>query len=322
MSIEDLDQNWTREYWNNTAYPALKEDKVALSESVYITKQGKTIPVEINASIFEYENEEIVITIVNDITERMKTAQSLIEAKEKAEQSDKLKSEFLAGMSHEIRTPINTILNFISLIRDELGENTSEDIRSSFEMIDSGSRRLIRTIDSILNMSQLQSGSYDIRRETFSVFDDILLQLVREFTRPAQEKGLDFSITNKADYSLVYADKYTISQLFINLIDNALKYTPSGSVNIGVRSDEKSVIIEIRDTGIGISEEFLPTLFEPFIQEEMGYTRSFEGNGLGLALVKKYAELNNGSVQVKSKKGEGSLFTVKLEKFEPIPINQ
>ena len=244
-------------------------------------------PVEINASILEYENDEIVIAIINDITERKKAAESLIKAKEMAEQSDRLKSEFLAGMSHEIRTPINTILNFISLIREELGSDTSEDIRSSFEMIESGSRRLIRTIDSILNMSQLQSGSYDIRKEGFSIVGEILLQLVKEFSRVALEKGLDFKLENNADCELIFADKYTVSQLFINLIDNALKYTKEGSVNIVVKSDEKHVIVEIHDTGIGISDEFLPTLFKPFIQEEMGYTRSFEGNGLGTGIGQK-----------------------------------
>ena len=317
MRVEEVDPNWTMDYWINKRDQRLKEGNVALIESVHVTKDGKMIPVEINASILEYENEEII----NDITERKKVAEKLIEAKEKAEQSDRLKSEFLAGMSHEIRTPINTILNFISLIRSDLGDNTSEDVKSSFEMIDSGSRRLIRTIDSILNMSQLQSGSYEIIKEPFSVVDDILEQLLREFSKTAEEKGLNFRIENNSKSTTVFADKYTISQLFINLIDNALKYTKEGEVSIVVESDDENIIIKICDTGIGISEEFLPTLFEPFIQEEMGYTRSFEGTGLGLALVKNYVKLNNGSINVKSKKGSGSVFTVKLEKYDPVPVN-
>ena len=127
-------------------------------------------------------------------------------------------------------------------------------------------------------------------------------------------RGFDFYIEINTKHTKILADQYTITQLLINLIDNALKYTISGSVKIKVESDDKFVIIKIIDTGIGISEEFIPTLFEPFLQEEMGYTRSFEGNGLGLALVKKYLELNNGTIEVKSKKGTGSTFSVKLLK--------
>ncbi|MDX1699991.1 MAG: PAS domain S-box protein, partial [Melioribacteraceae bacterium] len=314
MRVPDIDPKWSEDFWIDEGFPLLQNKKVANIESYHITKGGKKFPVEINASIMEYDNEEIVIAIVTDITERRKTAESLIEAKEKAEQSDKLKSDFLAGMSHEIRTPINTILNFISLIRSDLGEDMSEDIRSSFEMIDSGSRRLIRTIDSILNMSQLQSGSYDVKSETILLVDEILTPLISEFKQPAEEKHIQFNLENITKEKYVFGDRYTLSQLFINLIDNALKYTERGSVKILVESDEQFIITRITDTGIGISEEFLPTLFEPFLQEEMGYTRSYEGTGLGLALVKNYIELNEGIIEVESVKGAGSTFIVKLKK--------
>ncbi len=314
MSIFDIDPKWDHEYFTKVGYPILKEKGSSQFESVHRKKNGDLIPIEVNSALIHHENEAVIITSVVDISERKKAAQSIIEAKEKAEQSDRLKSEFLAGMSHEIRTPINTILNFTSLIKTDLGNEIDEDIKFSFEMIDSGSRRLIRTIDSILNMSQLQSGSYEHKVKLISLVKNVLKPLKEEFKLVAQQKNLELNLIVNAEDTNVLVDEYTITQLFINLIDNATKYTEKGQINIVVNSCDNKLIVEIIDTGIGISEEILPTVFEPFIQEEMGYTRSFEGNGLGLALVRKYIELNNGSIDVKSKKGHGSTFTVSLNK--------
>jgi PAS domain S-box-containing protein len=314
MKIPDIDPLWDQNYWDRVGYPRLKEKKLDQFETMHRTKDGKDIAIEVSSSLIDFEGEEIVVAVVSDITERINTAKTLLEAKEKAEKSNKLKSEFLAGMSHEIRTPINTILNFISLIRSDLGNTVSDDISSSFEMIDNGSRRLIRTIDSILNMSQLQSGTYELRLEKLSVMDDVLNQIMSELKPIANQKNLEFSISLNTEETEIYADQYTVSQLLINLIDNALKYTEAGSINIAVESEKEHVIVNIIDTGIGISKEFLPTLFDPFVQEEMGYTRSFEGTGLGLALVKNYVELNNGEIAVSSSKGEGSTFSVKFRK--------
>ncbi|MBK8944555.1 MAG: PAS domain S-box protein [Ignavibacteriae bacterium] len=272
-----------------------------------------TFDVEVFLTKISINQKDYILANVRDITEQKRAEEALISAKEMAEKSDKTKSNFLAGMSHEIRTPINTILNFISLIKSDLGENINEDTKSSFEMIDSGSRRLIRTIDSIINMSQLQAGSYELKLEELSIVN-LISPLYREFKLAAEQKNLKFELIINSNNPNINADSYTITQLFINLIDNAIKYTKVGSIIIEISDDGNFVVVKISDSGIGISEEFLPTLFEPFFQEEMGYTRSFEGNGLGLALVKKYIELNNGIIYVESKKGIGSTFTVKLLK--------
>lgn len=319
MKIYDVDKQWSKEFWNDFGYQMLEEKNLAQFESIHISKDGREIPIEVSASIINYENEELIIAIISDITERRKIAESLIEAKEKAEQSDKLKSDFLAGMSHEIRTPVNTILNFTSLIKNDLGEDISDEINDSFEMIESGSKRLIRTIDSIINMSQLQSGIFDLKTERIKLHDEILRPIFNEYKPVAQRKNLKLILKSNSVNDTFDADSYTINQLFINLIDNAIKYTNSGSVEIITDVDENHLTVKIKDTGIGISEEFLPTLFDPFVQEEMGYTRTFEGNGLGLALVKRYVELNNAEISVESKKGHGSTFTVKLKKINPSP---
>ncbi|RJP72048.1 MAG: sensor histidine kinase, partial [Ignavibacteriales bacterium] len=234
-------------------------------------------------------------------------------AKEKAEKSDRLKSEFLAQMSHEIRTPINTILSFNSLLREELEDKVSEDLRTSFRTIENGGRRLIRTIDLILNMSQLQTGSYDLNIREFDILNDILENIYLEFKNFADNKNLKLDLICKTNLTRIDGDYFTIVQIFSNLIDNAIKYTNEGSVEIIIYLNSASELcIDVKDTGIGISEEFMPRLFTPFTQEESGYTRTYEGNGLGLALVKKYAEMNNIEIIVNSKKDRGSTFTVKF----------
>ncbi|MCW8848645.1 MAG: PAS domain S-box protein [Melioribacteraceae bacterium] len=313
MKVSDINADWTEDFWEEFGLKLIREEGLSLYETDLIRKNGNTFPVEITTSVINFENEEVIIAIINDITERKIAAENLIKAKEHAEQSDKLKSDFLAGMSHEIRTPVNTILNFVSLIKSDLGEAADDEMKSSFEMIDNGARRLIRTIDSILNMSQLQTGSYELRPRLISIVEEVLSPLVREFKQVALQKNLGFQLVVETNKTQILADQYTLTQLFINLIDNAIKYTKAGEIKIIVCSEGENLLIQIKDTGIGIAEEFLPTLFEPFVQEEMGYTRSFEGNGLGLALVSKYLELNNGSIDVQSKKGSGSTFTVELK---------
>ncbi|MGE5681051.1 MAG: ATP-binding protein, partial [Bacillota bacterium] len=242
---------------------------------------------------------------------RLKADAELRIAKESAERADKLKTDFLAQMSHEIRTPINTILSFTSLLREELEGKIQEDLSSSFKIIDNGGRRLTRTIDMILTMSQLQSGNYELNTKKLNIFEDLLEGLYKEFINVAQTKGLELTLNKNADHAFVDGDLYTLTQLFQNLIDNAIKYTKKGKVEIVVNQNNGSGLsVDVRDTGIGISKDYIPHIFSPFSQEETGYTRRFEGNGLGLALVKKYAELNNALIKVKSEKGKGSIFTV------------
>ncbi len=272
---------------------------------------------EKNKLILQHQTklDETLEELKNEVLERKKYAQQLIAAKNKAEEANKLKSEFLAGISHEIRTPINTVLNYVSLLKEDLLKENKTEFLEYFEAIEIGSRRLIRTIDSILNMSQFQSGEFEVFKEKVDLYQDVLLGVYKEFKQHADQKGLELKLTNRIKKSVIWADQYTLSQLFSNLVDNAIKYTESGRIEILLKSDdEKNVYVEIEDTGIGISEEFLPELFEPFQQEEMGYTRAFEGNGLGLALVKKYVEINKGTIKVQSVKGKGTKFTVTLPK--------
>ncbi|MBU1098841.1 MAG: hypothetical protein KKA84_00440 [Bacteroidetes bacterium] len=233
------------------------------------------------------------------------------------EKADRLKSEFLAQMSHEIRSPINVILSFSNLIRSELEDKVSVELVESFNSISIAGSRIIRTIDLILNMSEIQTGTYDFKPRNIDLHNDILQSLHDEFSQHAKSKNIKLILTKEIDNSIIYGDEYTITQIFANLIDNAIKYTERGSIRINIFSNfEKKILVEIHDTGKGMKAEYLPHIFSPFTQEEQGYTREFEGNGLGLALVKKYCDINNASVSVESTVGLGSTFTIVFQKYE------
>lgn len=240
--------------------------------------------------------------------------EELIKAKHAAERSDRLKTDFLTQMSHEIRTPLNTILSYSSLLKEEIENRNFEALPSFFEVIDNGGKRLTRTIDLILNMSQVQTGNLECNFTRIDLAEDIIMNLYHEFSKIAKRKGLEFSFCNDSDGSIIVADKYTVTQIFENIIDNAIRFTPSGKISIELSSCDSNISVTVIDTGIGIHSEYLPYLFTPFSQEETGYTRRFDGNGLGLALVKKYVELNNAEIQVKSAKGKGSAFRIVFPK--------
>jgi PAS domain S-box-containing protein len=283
-----------------------------------VTSEGGIRWIEINVRLMFNQNQIIIGTsgTLNDVHERKLAEEELIKAKEKAEESDSLKSVFLAQVSHEIRTPLNIILSYNSLIQDEVRKRLGNILGSEFQTIENGGKRLMRTMDLILNMSMIQSGKYEVKLEKVDL-DLLLKRVIGEFNSLAREKKLKLHLINNSANSNIFADEYTITQAFQNVIDNAIKYTDSGKVEVIIYENGcGALLVDIADTGIGISNEYMPKLFTPFTQEEIGYSRKFEGNGLGLALTRKYFELNNADIKVKSKKGEGTTFTVSLKSFK------
>lgn len=253
------------------------------------------------------------VAIKQDISERKKIEKELLSAKVEAEKSSKMKTEFIAQMSHEIRTPVNNIVSYSSLISGELRNAIDEDLQTGFDAIDRGCKRLIRTIDLLLNMASVQSGSYEAKPKPLNIYEDIIINVVHEFRKTAEAKGLGFRVEDLLGGNYyVMADEYSVTQVFLNLIDNAFKFTDMGNVVIRMEHDElnSKTLVKVIDSGIGIAEEYLPNLFDPFSQEDFGFTRGYEGNGLGLSLVKKYCEINNAVIEVESGKGKGTTFTV------------
>ncbi|MFA7418677.1 MAG: PAS domain S-box protein [Melioribacteraceae bacterium] len=270
---------------------------------IYVRESARAIADE-SGNIVYFEG------TVEDITEKKKVEEEIIRAKENAEKSDRLKSEFLAQMSHEIRTPLNVILNFSSLLKEELQNQVDDELKSSFDVIDFEGKRIMRTVELILNMSELQTGNYSFRSTTVNV-SEILKKLHKEFEPLASAKRILFEVVAAEKDIHLRGDEYSINQIFYHLIDNAVKYTQVGKVTVAVdRGSNNQLIVDVIDTGIGIDDEYFQMLFTPFTREEKGYTRNFEGNGLGLALVKRYCELNGAEIKVISNKGKGSTFRV------------
>ncbi|MCZ6703506.1 MAG: PAS domain-containing sensor histidine kinase [Ignavibacteria bacterium] len=246
---------------------------------------------------------------VLDITEIIRVQKELGIALEKAKEASKLKDAFLAQMSHEIRTPLNVILTSVPILADEIGDK-DKDTQIIISSVGSAGKRLQRTIDMILNMSAVQSGNYQADFEQIDLAED-LQRLTAEFKSLADDKGLNLEFRNLTENPVIKLDSYTVNQIFQNLIGNAVKYTKKGFIRIVIKdAPNDKLMVFIEDSGIGMSQEFMQNIFTPFSQEDIGQKREYEGNGLGLALVKKYSEVNNATLTVESKKGVGSIFSV------------
>ncbi len=299
--------------------PESKQKALAGGASDFLTKPFDLIEVDLRIKNLlntrcrhqklENQNQSLEEKVKERTKELEKINIELTAAKEKAEESDKLKSEFLAQMSHEIRTPLSTILGNVEYLSESFINKMDPEDRDCLKSINQASNRIIRTVELILNIAELQTGCYKPIFVTIDLKSEILDQLFHEYRLTAKQQELEFIFTCKEKDTTVIADKYSITKVFANLIDNALKYTKKGKVKILMEKNKMGNLeVQVKDTGIGISKQFLQKIFEPFTQEEQGYTRSFEGNGLGLTLVKKYCELNNVVIEVDSEKKIGSTF--------------
>ena len=295
------------------SYPEDTAIKEISMEKKFVNKNGVVVDCFKKAILIRDQQQKPVSFLeqVIDITDRKKFESELIIARDKAEESDRLKSAFLAQISHEIRTPLNVILNCTTLITDELDDKYRNELEDLLEAISSAGKRLQRTINLTLDLSSVQSGNYVAEFEVFDLYSD-LRKFYDEFVVLASQRDLNLNLIKNTDNTKIYGDKYTINQVFQNLIDNAIKYTRKGKVDIIVEEDGENVCVKIVDTGIGMSQDYIKDIFIPFSQEDVGQKREFEGNGLGLALVKNYVDLNKGKVYVESQKGVGSVFSVSL----------
>ena len=283
-------------------------------ECTLIKKNGTKIDAVVKSNTLYNENDEPTkfIMQVLDISDIKNAQKELMTALEKAKESDRLKSAFLAQMSHEIRTPLNVILTSVPILADDIGDE-DEDIKTILSSVGSAGRRLHRTIDMILSMSAIQSGNYNPEFETFDLITEIK-NLTEEFRSMTEEKGLKLLFNSHASTTEITADKYTVNQIFQNLIGNSIKYTREGKITVLIENGEKNcLVVKVCDTGIGLSEEYIKKMFIPFSQEDVGHKREYEGNGLGLALVKEYVEINNATISVKSEKNKGSVFSVTFQ---------
>lgn len=249
---------------------------------------------------------------IRDISELKQIQEELIEAKQNAEEMNKLKSSFLANMSHEIRTPINGIIGLAQVMEFEDDIN---EIKTYIDLLKTSGNRLLNTITSILDLSRLESNKPDISLKTIEI-NELVKETYNIFKILTEEKNIQLKYELTDQQFLVLAEENILHQVLNNLIGNAIKFTLEGEVLVKTRSEKRNkidyVAIDVIDTGIGISEEFTSKIFEPFQQASQGQGRAFQGSGLGLSIAKKYAELLGGKLGVESELGKGSTFTLLL----------
>ena len=279
-------------------------------ETIHRRKDGTTFPVEMNLTVVKLDK-IFTIAIVRDITERKRDEQELISAKNKAEESDRLKSSFLANMSHEVRTPLNSIIGFSELLADP---DFDEDQKDKFinHIITSG-KNLLNIISDIMDISKLESGEIKIHSRKINVHNYIS-NVEDQYAFQAKEKNLKITHSHPIDSeeTAIFADPDRLSQIFNNLMSNAIKFTVNGKIEIGYQP--KGIMVEfcIKDTGIGVPEKYQKKIFERFRQVDDEANRKFGGNGLGLAISKNLVELMGGKIWLVSEPGIGSEFYFKL----------
>jgi PAS domain S-box-containing protein len=240
-----------------------------------------------------------------DITDRKRFEEALVEAREQAEEMAKNKSSFLANMSHEIRTPLTGIIGFAGVLAEEIGE----EHREFAHLIERSGRRLLETINSVLDLAQLESDGLEPTPEPLNLVEEAR-QAVLLLSSLAEQRGLDLHLRAEQDEVMVAADPTCLHRVFNNIVGNAIKFTNEGEVGVEVRASEGRAYVEVWDSGVGIDAEFLPHLFSEFRQETK--KNENEGSGLGLAITKKLVELMDGAISVESTKGEGSRFTIAI----------
>jgi len=238
------------------------------------------------------------------------TQTELKHARDKALQAARVKSEFLANMSHEIRTPLNVVIGYTDLLAAHIGAQGNEDLQDSLDSIRRAGRRLIRTIQGILDFSKIEAKSFELRPEPIEL-GKALERHVLDMRILAERKNIKLVCSIDEPGATVLFDEYCLSGALTNLLQNAIKFTKEGSITVSLsRGSDRLLKVAIKDTGIGIDTGYLGRIFEPFSQEESGYRRPFEGNGLGLALTRRYLELNGATIEVQSRKGQGAVFTI------------
>ncbi|MCF8303688.1 MAG: PAS domain S-box protein [Bacteroidales bacterium] len=281
--------------------------------------QGRHASLSINRDITKRKNDEERMKTLNEKLARQneeyqqvneeltQTNEELHRAKDRAEESDRLKSAFLANMSHEIRTPMNGILGFAGLLKE--GDLTGEEQHYYINVIEKSGERMLNTINDLVNISKIEAGQEKVRPAPTNI-NQQLDDLYNFFKPEVDRKGLQLTYKKplKEQQALISTDPEKLNGILTNLIKNAIKYTHEGRIEFGYRLVEKNLEFYVSDTGIGIPQKQQKLIFDRFVQADLSITKPYEGFGLGLSITKAYVEMLGGFIWLKSEEGQGSTF--------------
>ena len=277
--------------------------------------EGHFINLSSRSVTVKNDNNEILgaLTISSDITRLKQVHEDLILANIEAEASNKLKTSFLANISHEIRTPLNSVVGFSNLL---LANDLTREVKEEYiENINHNSEKLLQIIGDIIDLSRLESSQIEISYEETSLIS-IVNEIIEESRQVIRrnEKSIILNVKNnfEAGGDLIFTDRIWLKRVLNHLMDNAIKFTLEGSIEFSYLFEKDHILFKIRDTGIGISKEYLNRIFEEFRQEIDGHHRPFEGLGIGLTLAKEVIERMGGKIFVQSEKGVGSEFSFSI----------
>ncbi len=283
-------------------------------ENNYTSKWGKTLYYRLYLSPILNSNNEVtnILAIIEDISKEKQYEKGILEAKEKAEESDRLKDIFLANISHELRTPLNAIIGFGEMLKDN--NNLIQEQKEYLRYIDDSANHLLSIINDLVDVSQLSLHQLTYTLERIKVCEIVepLIPMLKQQLVAFQKEHLELVIHPYEEIKniVLNTDKKRFTQIIINLVNNAIKYTNDGKIEVFYNVSNNQLIITVKDTGIGIPKDKQAIIFERFRQVEETLSRRYEGIGLGLSLVKDIVSLLNGKVWLESEVGKGSTFYV------------
>lgn len=276
------------------------------------TEKTQTIRRQYYPILEDDESVSVVVSYGHDITTQKTMQHVVAEAQAEAEKMERIKDVFLQNISHEFRTPLTGIMGFAEILKEEV----SDDLREFAELVEQSGRRLMNTLNAMLELAGLEAETMQFVPQVMDIQEEVE-KTINQLHQEAAKKGLFLRIASTSADAFVYVDQASLQRILYNVIENAIKFTQTGGIVVDIILDPAFVEIKVMDTGVGMGEAFLPTMFDSFNQESYGDARAFEGMGLGLAISKQLVEQMGGTIQVMSRKEEGSAFNIILPSAFP-----